>query len=202
VCAGSGAAGDGSEGSLGKIVIPAAQSDIVHMVRVPAAFGAGGGKLRLELGSKQAAGMGYQLSLRYHSRAQAAPAQAPLAIEVHYDRAQLSVNQTVAVEAIVKNRTGSAARMLLADIGTPPGFAVDPTGLEKLRADGKIDRYTLTARGVIVYINTIAAGDELRIKYAMIAKMPLKAVAAPTKVYAYYDPSQQAAVPAVTFTVK
>ena len=76
------------------------------------------------------------------------------------------------------NNTAGPARMLLVDIGTPPGFAVRPDGLEKLKAAGEIDRYTLTARGVIVYVGLVPASGRLEITYDMMALMPLKAAAA------------------------
>lgn len=126
----------------------------------------------------------------------------PLGIQVRYDRTQLETGQTVNVEAVVSNRGRETARMLLADLGTPPGFSVDPAGLDKLRDEGKIDRYTLTARGVIVYIGSPAPNADLRLRYAITARMPLKAVAAPTSVYAYYQPQQSASAAAMRFEVK
>ena len=50
--------------------------------------------------------------------------------------------------------------------------------MEKLKAAGKIDRYTLTARGVIVYVGLVRAGGSMEIRYDMVALMPLKVAAA------------------------
>ena len=148
--------------------------------------------------------MAYQFVVRYHSLQAAAATRpaGPLAVRVEYDRTTLATNETVGVRAVVTNNTARAARMLLVDIGTPPGFVVRPDGLEKLKAAGKIDRYTLTARGVIVYVGLVPAGGKLEIGYDMVALMPLKAVAAPTTVYAYYDPQRRASAPPAVFTVR
>ncbi len=162
------------------------------------------GPHRLTLTGQQAAGMAYQFVVRYHSLQAAATTRpaGPLAVRVEYDRTTLATNDTVGVRAVVTNNTARAARMLLVDIGTPPGFVVRPGGLEKLKAAGKIDRYTLTSRGVIVYVGLIRAGGTLEIGYDMVALMPLKAVAAPTTVYAYYDPQRRASATPAVFTVR
>jgi hypothetical protein len=171
------------------------------MVRLDGLTRAGTYGLRLR--SDRAEGMAWQFVVRYHSEAATAAAPPGTGVTVHvaYDRTSLQANETVAVRAMVTNRTGLAARMLIVDLGTPPGFVVRPGGLEKLRAAGTIERYTLTARGVIVYLRTLEAGASVRIEYEMAAKMPLRAVAPPARVYAYYDPSQEAASPAIRFAV-
>ncbi len=215
--AGSGAAGkrdaeatvaivpaDGGDASpLARLTVPTDKSDIVHSIRVPMGQQAAG-TLRLAIQPSKAAGMGFQFALRYHTMAPSgpgAPGERPLDIQVSYDRTKLEVNQTLHVIATVRNASGQTANMLLADIGTPPGFSVDPAGLDKLRAAGKIDRYTLTARGVIVYITSLPAGGSLDITYALTARMPLVAVAAPTSVYAYYQPQNVASATAARFEV-
>ncbi|KPJ74785.1 MAG: hypothetical protein AMS14_04805 [Planctomycetes bacterium DG_20] len=154
--------------------------------------------------SQNAVGMAYQFVVRYHSlrAVEAAGTRPGLAVSVDYDRTELRTGGVVRVRAAVTNRTATDARMVLVDIGTPPGFAVRPAGLEKLRERGAIQRYTLTARGVIVYLDRLPAGRTLAITYEMTARMPLRAVARPTTVYAYYDPDRRAAARPATFVVR
>jgi hypothetical protein len=92
--------------------------------------------------------------------------------------------------------------MLLADVGTPPAFSVDIASLEKLRASGKIERYTVTSHGVIFYITKLSGRATLSLEYKMTAKIPMKAQAAPTTVYPYYKPQQLAAAASTTFVVR
>ena len=178
------------------------QSEAVHAVTLAGLTDPGAH--RLTLSARDAEGMGYQFVVRYHSLLpEERPAAAgPIGIRVDYDRTDLRTGQTVRVRAVVTNNTSASARMLLVDIGTPPGFVVRPEGLEKLKAAGKIDRYTLTARGVIVYVPSVPAGGSLEISYEMAARMPLNAVAAPTSVYAYYNPEQRGSAQATPFVVR
>jgi hypothetical protein len=146
--------------------------------------------------------MGYQLAVRYHSLAAAPEAGGSLSVKVDYDRTNLTVGGTVAVRATVTNRGDAQADMLVVDLGTPPGFVVRPGGLDRLVRRRTIQRYTLTARGMIVYLERLAAGESLEIGYEIAATMPIKAVASPTEVYTYYAPERRAAAKAAAFTVR
>ncbi len=46
---------------------------------------------------------------------------------------------------------------------------------------------------MIVYVPRIDAGGSLEIPYEMTARYPLRALAAPSQVYAYYQPEVHAA---------
>jgi hypothetical protein len=192
----------GGKTHLGALRIRPEQSDAVQAVRLEGIDRPG--TYRLRLAGRGAAGMAWQLATRYSSLTGAGKVAAgsPLAVSVEYDRTDLAVGGTVAACATVANRAGAAAHMLVVDLGTPPGFAVRPDGLEQLRQQGKIQRYTLTGRGIIVYIERLAPGASLEIRYDLVARMPLSAVAAPGQVYSYYNPDQMAASKPVLFRVR
>ncbi|MGC9455728.1 MAG: hypothetical protein ACP5HU_12845, partial [Phycisphaerae bacterium] len=189
-------------GRLGQVEIRPEQSDVVHTLplgRLDAA-----GAYRLRLSPDRAEGIGYQIVINYRTlRPPARPkADGSLTITADYDRTRLEVGGTVRVHVEIANNGGTAVVMPLADVGTPPGFAVRPAGLDKAVADGRIERYSITARGVILYLDNLQPGQRVEIDYEMVARMPLRAVSAPTRVYAYYDPQTQAATSAVRFTVE
>ncbi len=190
---------DADGATVGRLSVEPGQSDIVHTLTLDGDWKPGSHALRIEtVGAK---GMGYQLIGRYYTQQIDTRSEAPVTVEVEYDRTKLSVGDTVRVKAIVRNRTGATANMPLVDIGTPPGFAVRSEGLEKLKAAGRIARYTITARGVIVYLTELAPKTTLEIEYDMVARMPLKAKASPSKVYNYYEPDKIAAATPVEFVV-
>ncbi|MDP6543129.1 MAG: MG2 domain-containing protein [Phycisphaerae bacterium] len=180
--------------------VPAAASDAVHtaVIEPPA----DGNSMQLDVDARGAEGLPYQVVIHYYTQKPTTRAQAPVQIKVDYDRSNLQVGQSVTVKATITNTANAPANMLLADVGTPPGFSVDTTTLEKLRAAGKIDRYTVTSHGVIFYISKLSAGMSITLEYRMTARIPLKAQAAPTTVYPYYEPQQLSAAPATTFTVQ
>ena len=183
--------GDARQRPLGQLTVTRAKSGAVHTLRLDGLTTPGAHRLRLA--TADAVGMGYQVVLHYHAPTAPAAPGAPLTVKVDYDTSDLQETQIVHVRATVANRSAEEAKVLLVDLGTPPGFSVDPTILDGLVKAGQIDRYTLTARGVIVYVPAIAARSDLVIGYDMRARYPVRAVAAPTRVYAYYQPELSAA---------
>ena len=180
--------------------VPAAASDAVHTAIIEPPTD--GDRMQLDVDARGAAALPYQVVIHYYTHAPTPKAQAPVQIQVDYDRSRLQVGQSVTVKASITNTSTATANMLLADVGTPPGFSVDKTGLEKLHAAGKIERYTVTGSGVIFYISKLDGRASLTLEYRMTAKIPLKAQAAPTTVYPYYEPQQLSAAAATTFTVQ
>ncbi|MDP6636610.1 MAG: MG2 domain-containing protein [Phycisphaerae bacterium] len=190
----------GSNAAPAVLNIPAAKSDAVHTAAI--ARPAGDGPVQLNVNAQGADGLPYQVVVHYYTQRPATPAEAPVRITVDYDRSNLQVGQTVTVTAAITNTAPNTANMLLADVGTPPGFSVDASSLEKLLAAGKIERYTVTSRGVIFYITRLNARKKLTLQYRMTAKLPLKAQTAPTTVYPYYEPQQLSAAEPATFIVQ
>jgi len=47
-----------------------------------------------------------------------------MTIGVKYDRSRLEIDDEVSVEAIVSNNLPGAAKMVVVDLGIPPGFDV------------------------------------------------------------------------------
>jgi len=183
-----------------ELTIAPEQSDIVHTMRLP--LPTTPGPVRLRMGGRNAAGMGYQLVVRYHTLAAPSGGRGPLDIRVEYDRTELRTGESLTARVTITNNSPESARVLLADVGTPPGFSVDPSELDKLQAQGRIDRYTVAARGVILYIPEVKAQDKLKLSYKLTARMPLSAVAAPTRLYPYYEPDRMASDTPTKFTVK
>ena len=59
----------------------------------------------------------------------------------------------------------------------------------------------MTARGVIVYMDNLAPRAALPLTFKMTARMPLKAAAAPTTAYLYFQPDRIAAAKPAMFKV-
>jgi uncharacterized protein YfaS (alpha-2-macroglobulin family) len=113
-----------------------------------------------------------------------------LSIEVNYDKTQLSQNDIVKVNVKVRNNQHKTANMVIIDLGIPPGFQVLTPDLDKLVNDKVIERYNLTGRQVIVYLDKIRGNERVEFSYGIRAKFPLKAKTGMCKVYEYYNPKQ------------
>ncbi len=186
---------------IGQLTVRPENSDVVHRVKLAGLDRPG--TYRLQLLNDSGEGMAWQIATRYRSTAAMdAPATpAPVSVSVDYDRTNLTVDQSVTVSATIRNETTAAAEMPLIDIGTPPGFVVRAEGLEKLRQRGVISRYTITARGVIVYMDKLPARSKVTLTYEMVPTMPIRAKARPISAQPYYKPEEASHTAPATFTV-
>ncbi len=126
----------------------------------------------------------------------------PIHIGLKYDRTQLETNDIVTVTATVRNNRPGAARMVVVDLGLPPGFTLKPQKLEKMVENGRIEKFSVTGRQIIVYLRELVDNDPIEIKYQLLAKYPLKAKTPASAVYEYYNPKIRANVKPIELTVK
>lgn len=122
-------------------------------------------------------------------------------IEVEYDRTTLAVNDHVRATANVRLDEGNA-RMAVVDLGVPPGFAVLTEELDAAVQAGKLSRYELTGRQIILYLENVRAGETVTLQYELQAKFPLRAQAPRSTTYDYYNPNLQGEAPPIQFVVE
>ena len=65
----------------------------------------------------------------------------------------------------------------------------------------KIQKFTVTARQVTLYIGDIKPGDVQTFEYSLKPKYPIKAKTPSTVAYEYYTPANRAAAQPVELTV-
>jgi len=116
----------------------------------------------------------------------------PLAIDLKYDRTRLATDDLLNVEATVAWRQPGRAKMVIVDLGLPPGFSLIPDDLDCLVQQEKIQKYDTTGRQIIVYLDELAQGAPLTVSYQLRAKYPLNAKTARSSVYEYYNPTSRA----------
>ena len=148
----------------------------------------------------------YQIVTRYYlpwEKVQLpAPDFQPLTLDVKYDKTTLTQDDTATVTVTVKNVTTRIAEMPLIDVGVPPGFSVVPDELEKAVDAKRISKYTVAARQVIIYIEKLEPGQEIKLTYQVRAKYPIKARSPLSKVYPYYNPERVATVAPTDLVVR
>ncbi len=120
------------------------------------------------------------------------PDREPLTIEVEYDKTSLAKDDTVTANVTVRNNTPATTSMVVVDLGIPPGFTVDGGEFAELVGSKKIDRYSLTGRQVIIYLEKMTPNQEIRFSYPLKARFPLKAKTPQSTVYEYYNPDNRA----------
>jgi uncharacterized protein YfaS (alpha-2-macroglobulin family) len=146
----------------------------------------------------------YQLVTRsyvpWHTRS-AEPARA-VEIRVQYDRTELHQNDTLLANVSIRSHHRESLAMLIADLGLAPGFAPDPASLAALQQSGRIERYEVTPRQLILYLRDLAPGAELRLPVRLRARFPVRAKTPPATVYEYYNPAHRAVTAPVMMGVK
>ena len=81
----------------------------------------------------------------------------------------------IGVTATVKNNRKGTAKMVIVDLGLPPGFTLMADELEKLVKNQTIEKYSTTGRQIIVYLREVKHGEPVVIRYQLLAKYPLRA---------------------------
>ena len=179
----------------GEFTLTEADSDVMRQADLSKYLTPGVNHIRLEW-----AGQGsplYQIATRWYQpwgrEAAEKPLRAesgPLSLSVSYDKTQLAQNDTATVTATIKNVTDRTAEMPLIDLGIPPGFTLQPDGLEAAVADKTISKYTQAARQLIVYLEKLTPGQTVTLIYGLKAKYPIHAQSPESKAYPYYNPEQ------------
>jgi hypothetical protein len=146
----------------------------------------------------------YQVSARFYLPWELIPPvpEEPLQVRVSYDRTELQTNETVTCKVRVTNRRPMAAQMVIVDIGIPPGFEVLTDDLTTLVERKVLQKFELTPRQVICYLDRIDGGATVEWQFRLRAKMPVKAKTGRTTAYEYYAPQESVVVKPAILTAR
>jgi hypothetical protein len=125
----------------------------------------------------------------------------PLSIDVAYDKTTLEVDDIVTATVTITNNTEDIARMVLVDIGMPPGFDLIPDMLTEAVSDRILQRYELAGRQLILYVERVEPGVPLVLSYQMQARFPMAGSSGPASVANYYEPETESTQGPVAFVV-
>jgi len=175
-------------------------SDVMQLVDLKEHTGKGEHKVVLEM--KGVGAMLYQVVGRYYlPRRDRLQIEEPMKIDVAYDRTQLAANDIVNVTATVTNNRRGSAKMVIVDLGLPPGFTLLPEKLNGLVESGVIEKFSTTGRQIIIYLRQVDHGKPVAIGYQLLAKYPLKAKTPASAAYEYYNPQIRVEAAPVELTV-
>lgn len=134
----------------------------------------------------------YEITSAYYVswKALPRPAMPSFAIDVDYDRTKLSINDIVSVDVSIRLNRQGTAQMVMVDLGIPPGFEVQTPTLDEL-VGKKIQKYTITPRQLIIYLDEVNSKKPVQLSYSIKAKYPIKAKVRSSRVYEYYNTSDE-----------
>jgi len=134
----------------------------------------------------------YQIaSLYYMPWGQQGTGEGPLSIGVSYDREELTTDDTITAQVTIKNNRPGKAKMVVVDLGIPPGFTLVPGDLEEC-VGSVFAKFTQAGQQVIIYFDEIDGGAApVQFSYRLKAKYPLRAKTPRSRVYEYYNPAAE-----------
>jgi hypothetical protein len=161
----------------------------------------------VELRFDGSGGLAYQVLGQYFLPWETKPAREELSIDVNYDRTKLATNDIATATATVRNNLDKTAKMVMIDLGIPPGFELLNEDLQELQektaaqSTGKLEKFSLTATQAILYLNAITPNQTVTVKFRLRAKYPIRAKTFQSRTYEYYDPAVKATAPPVQLEV-
>jgi len=180
-------------------------NDLFHQFVLPQASADRDYEIEIRFSGK--GGLAYQIAGRYFVPWQHAATPEPLEIEVKYDRTRLAQDEIVTGTAKIRNNLDKTAKMVMVDLGIPPGFELLSEDLQKMverttgARSGRLEKFNMTATQAILYFDSIAPRDSFKVQYRLRAKYPIHAQGFASRVYEYYDPNVNATARPVQFEV-
>jgi hypothetical protein len=151
-------------------------------------------------------GLAYQVAADYYLPWDQLPTDElgseEMRITVEYDRRELVVNDRIAARARFILTRPSPAVMAVVDLGVPPGFTVETADLDRMVEEGRIARYAVTGRQIILYIEEMQPDVPVEVDYRLQARFPIKAKVPASTAYDYYNPGTTGVVAPVEFIVE
>lgn len=173
--------------TVSTVDVTPADSDVMRLIDLGEQTREGANTVALELDGEGS--MLYQVVGRYYAPwPQRPPREEAMTIRVDYDKTNLAVNDMAEVSVEVVNNRPDTAKMVIVDLGIPPGFQVMTPDIDALVEKDIIEKYEMTGRQVILYFEQIDGNDTVRFSYNVRAKFPLRAKTPASRVYEYYNP--------------
>lgn len=180
----------------GSVQVTNENNDLLHLVDLKPYTHTGAHKIALSFAGRGS--MQYQIVGRYYvpwARVADKNRREPLSIDLTYDRMRLAQDESVTARVRVQNNTAARARMVMVDLGIPPGF--EPSGedfaelvdMTRGKEGGKLEKYTITAKQVILYLDGLNPRQAAEFTFRLRAKFPVRAQTFPARVYEYYNPA-------------
>jgi anti-sigma factor RsiW len=184
-----------------EVTIPGDHDDVLTRVDLTPFVAPG---RRVEVVQTSGPASGYQVSFRYHvaGPAKVVPDAGPLTVVLDYDRTELALGEALRARVRLTNNRPSPAPMVLLDLPVPPGFAPDADDFTALVRQGKIDRFQVRPRQVLVYLRGLLPDKPLELTYRLRPALAGSVAVPGAHAYEYYAPEVGGRSPATRLTVK
>jgi hypothetical protein len=178
--------------TMEKVVLTRENNDLLHQFVFKDLDAKGANDVEIRFDGK--GGLAYQVVGNYFLPWDEKPASEALSIDVAYDRTHLAQDDIATATATVRNNLDKTANMVMVDLGIPPGFDLLSEDLEGYQEktsgmkSGRLEKFSQTATQAILYFNSFAPGETVKVVFRLRAKYPIRARTFRSRVYEYYDP--------------
>jgi uncharacterized protein YfaS (alpha-2-macroglobulin family) len=178
--------------AAGKLTLTPDNNDLLHQFVFKDIDAKGANTVELRFDGKGA--LGYQVAGQYFIPWEEKPEKEPLSISVSYDRTKLAQDDIVGATATMRNNLTKTAKMVMVDLGIPPGFDLLTEDLQDYQEksanlkSSRLEKFNLTATQAILYFDSFAPGETVQLRFRLRAKYPIRARTFRSRVYEYYDP--------------
>jgi hypothetical protein len=160
-----------------------------------------GGTHTVEIAAGTESGIQFEVIAVHHLPWSAVGAPAShLELDVDYDRTFLRVGETVSVRALIS--ATQSDNMPLAEIGLPPGFAVQLDLLDAAKEDGVITRYEIKNGKLALYFDAVLVDRPVTVQFELKAGLAVEGLVPASAVYPYYNPSLRFETPSFPIRVE
>ena len=123
-------------------------------------------------------GLMYQVVGRHFVPHKAEAQEKPvLEVVMDYDRTSLSTADLLRAKATVKYSGKEPTYMVIVDLPVPPGFTVDAGEFAELVGAKRVQKFSVTARQVTLYLGDVKPGSALAFEYTLKPMYPVRAKA-------------------------
>jgi uncharacterized protein YfaS (alpha-2-macroglobulin family) len=119
------------------------------------------------------------------------PVKPALEVAVDYDRTRLTTADVLKATATLRYHGKVPTYQVILDLPIPPGFTVDAGEFAELVAAKKVERFSVTARQITLYVGHVKPEDVKSFEYVLRPKYPIKAKAPAAVAYEYYTPANR-----------
>ncbi|MCC7389808.1 MAG: hypothetical protein IT431_13690 [Phycisphaerales bacterium] len=174
-----------------RLTIEPRHADVLQLLDLTDLLDAAG-PIDLSITDLSGSATGYQLAMLHHQPRPDPTSGQPLRVSLDYSATDCQVGEWISATALVENRSASPMPMVLLDLPIPAGFQTDAADWDRHAASGRIAKYELTPRSVIVYLRSVEPGRPLGLAYRLRATTPVEVEAAGATASEYYDPTVRA----------
>src|SRR5262249_12436950 len=190
---------NGREAAKGQVTEQ--NADVLQLFDLKAHTQAGANEVTIEVNGET--NLMYQIVGRHFEpwKDRPTPVKPVLPGDVAYDRTELSTSGLLRAKATLRYDGDAPTYMVIVDLGIPPGFTVDAGDFAEMVGQRRVQKFSVTARQVTLYLGDVKPGDVKTFEYTLRPKYPIRARTPATVAYEYYTPANRAAAPPVELTV-